>query len=199
MTITTFDPFGRQTGNVPREQSACGLCGFWGVMLLVPYLASLADVSPSQDQPQKAPKAIVGDYYFGDGLGLNCSLAVKPEGCFTFLRRGCLGVYGRNQGGAKFVNGHVILTPEQPNDSKGFGGTPTDFIPVRWGERLYLVPKDDGKRFCDDVIQGWEPRSDAHGFYYLRRGDWGKKVKGLPNVPNEWRPFLQKKPTEPEK
>ncbi len=152
MTITTRDPFARQTGNVPREQFARGLCGFWGVMLLAPCLAPLADVSTSRDQSQKSLKAIAGDYYFGDGLGFNCSLAVKPEGRFTFLWRGCLGVYGRNEGGAKIVNGHLVLTPEQPNDSKGFGGTPTDFIPVHWGERLVFGPK-----------RGWEA--------LLRRGE----------------------------
>ncbi len=60
--------------------------------------------------------------------------------------------------------------------------------------RETLVPKEDGKRFCDKVNEGREPRSQPHGFFYLRRGDWGKKVTGLPNVPDAWKSFLQKKP-----
>jgi hypothetical protein len=148
----------------------------------------------------KSPLAgIVGAYYLGDGLGVNCSLVVKPEGRFSFLWRGCLGVYGQNQGGAKVVKGHLILTPEQPNEPRGFGGTATDLIPVRWGERLYLVPNEAGKGFCEAVDRGWEPRSGSHGDFYLRRGDWEKKVTGLPDVPKEWESSLQKKPIERQK
>src|SRR5262245_3676514 len=33
---------------------------------------------------------IAGDYYFGDGLGVNCSLSVTAEGKFTFQWDGCL-------------------------------------------------------------------------------------------------------------
>ena len=39
--------------------------------------------------------AVAGDYRYGDGLGVDCSLTVKPEGRFSFVWRGCLGVYGR--------------------------------------------------------------------------------------------------------
>jgi hypothetical protein len=142
--------------------------------------------------------AVVGSYYYGDGLGINCSLVVEQEGRFSFIWRGCLGVYGKNEGGAKLVNNHLILTPEQPNDSAGFG-TPTDFIPVRWDDRLYLVPAKSGKSFCDGVNQGWEPRDDIHGMFYLRGADWEKKVTGLPVVPKEWDSWLLKKPLEREK
>jgi type 1 glutamine amidotransferase len=151
----------------------------------------------SADRVPESPKplaAIVGDYYHGDGLGVNCSLAIKPEGRFSFVWRGCLGVYGQNQGGATVVDDHLILRPEQPNDSTGFGGTPTDFVPVRWGERLYLVPKQAGMGFCSLVNEGWEPRSMPHGNLYLRKGYEEKEVTGLPMVPKDWEPMLQKKP-----
>jgi hypothetical protein len=140
--------------------------------------------------------AVAGSYYYGDGLGMNFTLVVKAEGRFSFMWRGCLGVYGKNEGGAKVVNNHLILKPEQPNESRGIERLPTDLVPVRWGERLYLVPKEAGKGFCDDVNNDREPRSNHHGDYYLREGDWGKKVTGLPNVPKEWESLLQKKPIE---
>ena len=124
---------------------------------------------------------------------------MKQEGRFSFIWRGCLGVYGKNEGGAKVENNHLILTPEQPNDARGFGGTPTDFIPIHWGDRLYLIPAKSGKAFCDSVKQGREPRDNIHGVFYLRRGDWEKKVTGLPIVPKEWESLLQKKPIEGEK
>ena len=107
---------------------------FLELLLFTGWLVALAGGSGTQDQPQNSLKAVVGSYYYGDGLGVNCSLVVKPEGRFTFMWRGCLGAYCQNQGDAKIVNHHLILTPEQPNESRGFGGTPTDFIPVPWGE-----------------------------------------------------------------
>jgi hypothetical protein len=140
--------------------------------------------------------ALAGNYYYGDGLAINCSLVVKPEGRFSFRWRGCLGLYGMNEGSAKIESNHLILTPEQPNDSTGFGGTLTDFVVVRWGDRLYLIPKEDGKRFCNEVKLGREPRSKLHGSFYLRRGDCDKKVTGLPTVPKEWESWLQKQPLE---
>ena len=143
--------------------------------------------------------AIAGSYYYGNGLGTNCSLVVKPEGRFSFIWRGCLGVYGKNEGIARVENDHLILTPEQPNDSEGCGGTPTDFIPVRWGDRLYLVSAKAGKAFCDEVNRGWEPRSNSHGNFYLRQGDSRKEVIGFPIVPKEWESLLQKTPIERQK
>ncbi len=134
--------------------------------------------------------AIVGDYYFGDGLGINCYLHIKPEGRFSFLWRGCLGVYGKSEGLTRLVNDHLILAPDEPDakpdDPTGFGGTSTDFVPVRWGDRLYLVPAKYGEAFSNQVNRGWEPRANAHGRFYLREGDWEKKATGLPNLPAEW-------------
>jgi hypothetical protein len=77
---------------------------------------------------------------------------------------------------------------------KGFRGTATDFIPVRWGERLYLIPEAQSRDFCNEVNQGSEPRKGAIGRFYLRRGDWNKKVNSLPSVPIGWVPLLLEKP-----
>ncbi len=156
-------------------------------------------LSHPEDRDNRPLAGIIGSYYHGNGLGINCYLDVKPEGRFSFLWRGCLGVYDKNEGGAKVVKNHLILTPEQPNDPSDSGGTPTDFVPVRWGERLYLVPKDAGKAFCSLVNEGWEPRSNIHGHVYLRRGDWEKKVTGLPIVPKEWESLFQQKPVDRQK
>ena len=85
------------------------------------------------DRPGGPVAAVAGDYYFGDGLGVNCSLKVEPGGRFSFGWRGCLGVYDQNTGQAKVEVGHLILKPEKPNVREGFRGTATDLIPVRWG------------------------------------------------------------------
>lgn len=159
-------------------------------------LAMAGEVPKTENLPQNPIKAFAGEYYFGDGTGVNCSLTVNPEGRFSFRWRGCLGVYDQNQGEAKVEAEHLILKPERPNVREGFRGTPTDFLIVRWGDRTYLIPEADKEAFCNHVNQGTEPRAKAHGSFYLRRGDWEKEVTGLPSVPKNWDSLLLKKPLQ---
>jgi hypothetical protein len=73
------------------------------------------------------------------------------------------------------------------------GCKPIDFIPVHWGERLYLIPKDEGPSYCNCVNLGLVSRFPAHGFY-LRASDKEQEVNGLPRVPREWQPMLLETP-----
>ena len=139
-------------------------------------------------------KDIVGDYYFGDGLGVNCSLSVTAKGQFTFQWDGCLGTYDKNEGIASVKEGILQITPQKPNLRDGFRGTPTKFYPVRWDGRMYLIPTNDIVEFCSDFSQGIEPRRGIHGSYYLRRGDADKPILGKPAVPEQWTKFLLDKP-----
>ena len=70
---------------------------------------------PANNQPEETVAALAGDYYKGDGLCMNCRLMVMPGGRFSYTWRGCLGIYGENEGTAKLIDGHLILKPEQPN------------------------------------------------------------------------------------
>jgi hypothetical protein len=135
-------------------------------------------------------KDIAGDYYFGDGLGVNCSLTVTAKGKFTFQWNGCLGTYDENKGSASINMGVLHIAPQKPNRRDGFRGTPTEFYPVRWGARLYLVPTNDIIEFCSDFNQGSEPRRGNRGQHYLRRSDADKPVSGKPAVPEQWAKFF---------
>jgi len=141
-----------------------------------------------------ALKDIAGDYYFGDGLGVNCSLTVTAKGNFRFLWSGCLGTYDQNQGTASLKEGVLHIAPQKPNLRDGFRGTPTDFYPVRWGARMYLIPTNDMVEFCSDFNQGTEPRRGNYGDYYLRRKDGDKPVSGKPSVSEQWTRFLLDRP-----
>lgn len=44
------------------------------------------------------PNPLIGDYYQGDGLGLNLYLSLKPDGSFSCQWSGCLGDYGSTSG-----------------------------------------------------------------------------------------------------
>jgi hypothetical protein len=137
-----------------------------------------------------------GDYYAGDGLGVNTSLAIAPDTGFVFEWHGCLGLYDRNYGGVAWTNGRIHLSFTFENQREGFQGIAPALIPISWGSRRYLVPADDIVGFCNNINEGTEPRTSIRGFYLLRRGDEKKKVTGSPKVPDEYQQYLAAKPIE---
>ena len=137
-----------------------------------------------------------GEYYAGDGLGVNTSLVVAPDSGYVFEWHGCLGLYDRNYGAVTWADGRIHLAFTFDNQRKGFQGIAPELIPVSWGQRHYLIPADDVAGFCNSVNDGGEARRNIHGSYFLRRGDEKKAVTGLPNVPVEYRDHLLKTPIE---
>lgn len=141
-----------------------------------------------------ALEEVAGEYYFGDGTGVNCTFKFSAAGKFSFQWQGCLGTYDKNEGTFTVKNGILTITPKKPNLRDGFRGTPTEFFPVAWGSRRYLVPTNDMVEFCSAVNEGTEPRSGSWGHYYLRRNDWDKAVTGRPTVPEQWTKYFLNKP-----
>lgn len=137
-----------------------------------------------------------GEYYAGDGLGMNTSLAIAPHSGYVFEWHGCVGLYDRNYGAVAWTNGRICLSFTFENQRKGCQGIAPELIPVSWGGRHYLIPADDLVGFCNCVNEGLEPRNDSHGLYLLRREDEKKPVTGLPIVPAEFEPCLLAKPIE---
>jgi hypothetical protein len=166
------------------------------IFAVVTMLSTLGWVNLQAFSPDGASvsfKELVGDYYFGDGLGVNCRLTLSKQGKFAFVWDGCLGTYGENKGSARVRDGVLHLAPVNPNAPENLG-TPTDFFPVPWGARLYLIPTNKIVEFCSAVNQGDEPRREDHGDYYLRGNDWAKAVAGRPIVPWQWTRYLLDKP-----
>lgn len=139
-------------------------------------------------------RELAGVYYFGDGTGVNCTLTLAERGTFAFQWRGCLGTYDDNEGQAGIRDGILRIVPKKPNVREGFRGTPTEFFPIRWDDRLYLVPTNEIVEFCCEVNQGGEPRHGNWGQFYLRQNDWTKQATGSPVVPERWTKFLLGKP-----
>lgn len=137
-----------------------------------------------------------GDYYHGDGRGVNVRLALAPSGGFVFSWHGCLGEYDRNHGSVVQDAKGIHLRCALPNKREGFRGIATDFIPVRWGERHYLVATNEMVRFCNAVNALEEPRGRIHGRFLMRRGDEDKPANGLPTVPTEYLSYFLKMPVE---
>ena len=151
-----------------------------------PYPASSLDLA---SRPAAGLAAVAGEYYQGDGLGANLTLAVKPAGSFSFQAAGCLRTYADVNAKANLRNGMLVL-------ERNRAAAEARFLPVRWGDRLYLIEPERIVSFVNAVNAGHEPRVKAQGAFFLRQGDWNKPVTGGPRLPVMYRGYLLDKPVE---
>lgn len=139
-----------------------------------------------------------GEYYLGDGMGVNVHFSISPKTGYVFEWHGCMGLYDRNYGAVTAKNGKLQLSFTFENKREEVQGIDEEFIPVAWGKRSYLIPSKDVVGFCNEVNDGSEPRDGLHGKYLLRVGDEKKAVSGFPTVPQEFKSYLLAKPIETE-
>jgi hypothetical protein len=132
-----------------------------------------------------------GQYYQGDGLGMNLSLFLAPRSGFHFEWHGCLGLYNRESGKVDVENGRIKLRGAVTDESLRMN---KEFVPVKWGERRYLLPPDSLISFVNDINQGSEPRKDIHGSFFLRWGDEDKPAKGRPGLPEPFKSYVRETP-----
>jgi hypothetical protein len=150
--------------------------------------------------PIKSPKPdlknFAGKYFFGDGLGFNFSFELTASGEFQFYWHGCLGTYLDVKGKTKYEDGKILLLPENNKqiDETGKRMIPRKLIPVKWGERSYLIEDKKIIDFCTAVNNGREPRSHGHGSFFLKDKDESKTVTGLPELPAQFHGYLLDKP-----
>ena len=142
-------------------------------------------------------KELCGEYYYGDGLGVNCSLTLTADHRFTFGWRGCLGLYDENSGAWEMQGDVAVMRPEKPNKQEGFRGMNTRFVPVKWGKRYYLIDENGMPGFCAAAHDGKFTGPNAlpeevHGSDYTRVAD-GKvaPLYGKPLLPERYLEFYQ--------
>jgi len=119
-----------------------------------------------------------GLYYQGAGLGANLTLAIAPKSGFAFTWYGCLGLYDQNYGEITEEDGRLKFSFALENAENQTFGIPAEFLPVPWGERLYLIPPDEMIEFSNEINSRREPRNEAFGQFFMRVGDWEKEVQG---------------------
>ncbi len=69
-----------------------------------------------------------------------------------------------------------------------------NFVPVRWDKRWYLIPEKHRLGFCNVVNQGGVPKYMRSGEFSLEDTLQHEPPKDLPDVPQEWSPYLLTKP-----
>lgn len=127
-----------------------------------------------------------GEYFYGDGMGMNVSFRVAPTSSFEFIWIGCTGVWGRNWGEVAERDGLLALTFQWPHERKVPYGFDAAFIPVKWGERRYLIVPSEMKRFCNAINKGEEPRATGNGYFLLRRDKGEQPPTTRPELPREF-------------
>lgn len=139
-------------------------------------------------------RRLAGEYSYGNGLDLNCTLEISPDGRFLYKQCSFEAVLDQASGEVALEGGRLILKPEKPHDSWP-RGTSQILIPVSWDQRLYLIPQNDIAGFSNQVNRGLEPVSrGSMGSYYLREGDWDRPATGKPDLPKEWRERILDEP-----
>jgi len=134
-----------------------------------------------------------GEYFYGDGLGVNIFLTLAPVHGFVFTWHGCLGLYDLNYGKVIFENGTIKLDFTCPNQQQGLEGIAPELLPVHWGKRHYLIPVGRVLDFTNAIKAGTEPNFLFGGLSYsflLKKGDEKKRAEGQPTLPSEFLSYI---------
>lgn len=132
-----------------------------------------------------------GEYSYGNGLGTNIRILLSPESGFVFTWIGCLGLYDLNYGKVEERKGKIIFIPALSNKREDFKGIETEFHPVTWNQRHYLVPVNKIINFANSINVGLELSkfSGYRGSFTLKEDDKDKLV-----FPDEFKDYLLEKP-----
>jgi hypothetical protein len=170
------------------------LIGIIGVLagLLIP----VGEHDPTHHYPPAKAGAgipladLAGEYLQRTGRGGHgWVLSILPDGRYSRFLESCTGTGERESGHAEILAGHCILVPAGSFSTSM--EVDRDFLPIRWKERLYLVPPDRMQEFCYAVIEGQEPRpSGEMGERFLLRSP-AAQVDGIPELPEPWETFLR--------
>ncbi|HET7843480.1 MAG TPA: hypothetical protein VFL14_04975 [Xanthomonadales bacterium] len=127
-----------------------------------------------------------GAYYRDLGIDHAEVLLVSPtDGMAAWYPTGGWKVW--NQGSVtELADGTLQLQFDAPNVANGEAAFPEKLVPVRWGERSYLVPADGLAMFVSDINYGDEPRRSPMGYAFVREVDLRKPAPGLPVLPDEY-------------
>jgi hypothetical protein len=101
------------------------------------------------------------------------------------------GVERVNYGNANFNGNLLTLSPEYLEKNKHNYAISTTFVPIKWGQQHWLIPSDKLNQFIYAVNSG---DYDEIASFFVKEEDIKKPNEGLPDVPKEYRKYLNRKP-----
>ncbi|MCL2623137.1 MAG: hypothetical protein FWD31_05650 [Planctomycetaceae bacterium] len=140
-----------------------------------------------------------GTYHIIIHLGEHCTLDIAPDAGYAYTcfssdqvdENGNL-LCDQNYGSVTWENGYLKFSHTLASDGNDFASS-TEFIPIAWEKRLYLVPANKVIDFCNAVNARYPL------FAFLLRNDFKTKPDtGVPEVPEEFKPYLLDDPVEGE-
>ncbi len=145
---------------------------------------ALRERDEKADSPDQAwAREWAGEYYCGDGLGMNVTICIAPKAGVTYTWYGCLGLYDANQGEiVSHEEGELRTRLELDPKRSSWGFMSERLYLVRWGERHYLVSEGEMRDVCEEYGPGSDDFSRLR-HAPLRRADRDKPIGGRPEFP----------------
>jgi hypothetical protein len=153
-----------------------------------------------------------GEYYVGDGTGMNVHVQIAPKSGIVYTWHGCMGLYDSGRGSVQSTfdedgdgrtDGVIVKWDEAPSSTYGFNSQKWYF--VRWpgpngtAGRRYFVPEDQMMHLVDNYDEGGFARDglysaprkfDRAGGERPRWGGGGAAVEGAPQLTEKWAKLL---------
>lgn len=101
------------------------------------------------------------------------------------------GIEKVNYGRVNFYGNLLTLSPEYLEKNKHNYTISNSFVPVRWDQQHWLIPSDKLILFIYAVNSGDYEEINT---FFVKEEDSKKPNDGLPNVPKEYRKYLNRKP-----
>jgi len=147
-------------------------------------------------------KEWAGEYYTGDGLGMNVIIKIAPKSGVVYTWHGCLGLYDANHGdiAETFPDG-VRIKPAIDPDASMFQYMSERLYFVRWGDQRYLVPEAQMLQLVYNYNHGGYHRelmlSIPRKFEDLRQMRVEKPAPdGRPELPSKYARYIIEKPVQ---
>lgn len=100
------------------------------------------------------------------------------------------------ESGTVLVRGSTLLLTPKPVQVRSASSNTRQAYPLIWGDRHYLIWRDELSNFAEEVNRGCEPRNELRGRSLLRVGDESKLTEESPYLPEPFTRLIEETPTE---
>lgn len=158
------------------------------------YQTSIANVCPtllsssgnSKGDDSLSDSQVLREFagHYGMSTGFQAlSLILNCDGSFVGSSFADVGGGAFHNGGWRVENSMIYLRFDPTSEDIWF--VSKILIPVRWGQRKYLIEDYQTDFFCEQIRSRKEPRKDSRiGYFLLRAGDEKIEATGFPIYPS---------------